>query len=112
MTIKPAGWPAPGPQADGSYIEYLYPQRGNQIKSWRRHASYLDFILNGRGNNKGRLIARIFLATGGNPADTDGFLAFQVSHSGRKWTFAELHRVYDQHLAPEHRSWRSDQTAA
>lgn len=111
-SIRPAGWPAPGPQDDGSYIEYIYPPRSTQLKSWRRHANYIDSILNGRGNNKQRLLARVWIATGGSPTDTAGFQAFAAQHSSRKWTFRQLHIAYDSQLAPEHRWQGRGLTAA
>ena len=100
---RPAGWPAPGPQGDGSYVEYLHYRNSSRLRGWRSHPNYIAYVLAATGGNKRRLLARIFLATGGNPTDTDGFQAFEAQHSSRKWTFRYLHHIYDEHLAPEHR---------
>ena len=99
----PNGWPKQGEQGDGSWIEYIFERSGTRLLSFRTHSDYTKYLLTRRGGNKERLLVRCYLAAGHNPKDYQAVTRWIADHTGRKWTFAAIHKAYDHTLPLEYR---------
>jgi hypothetical protein len=95
----PNGWPSQGQQGDGTWIEYVFRSGTNQIKCCVTHPDYASYLLKRRGGNKDRLLVRIYLALGKDDKDDAAINAWLKKHSGRCWTFHEIHATYDHLLS-------------
>ena len=96
----PNGWPAQGLQADHTWVEYIFRPGTNQLRGTVIHPDYASYLLKRRGGNKDRLLVRVYLALGKDAKDYTAINAWLKEHSGRRWTFAEIHATYD-HLLPK-----------
>ena len=97
--------PASGQQPDGSYVEHRFAPNGTRRTGYVRHHSYIFFVLNRRGGNKERLLARAFLRCGAGTLESteEQFKAF-CDLSFNEGSYSHLQCLYDQYLEPEHRS--------
>ena len=104
MTFQPPkDWPAPGLQDDGSIVEYIFTRLGY---SYATHRNYMSYVLKRKGCNKERLYARAWIGTGLGciTAEADEFEDWMDLPFHSNASFEHLHALYDQWLAPEHRS--------
>lgn len=92
------GWPMPGDQEDGSYVEWASNPRAYEPTHYIRHDNYFRYIFSRPNKEKQRLACKIYLGQGGDETDKAAVLAFVNKMTKHKLGMAVLKERYAEAL--------------
>ena len=70
------GWPMPGPQDDGTFVEWTSSPNEYEPTRYVAHKSYLRFLMSRKGKAKQTLLCKIYLEQGHDELDKDAVSRF------------------------------------
>ena len=98
------GWPMPGDQSDGSYVEWASNPSAYEPTRYITHKNYLRFLLTRKGKAKQTLLCKIYLQQGKDEMDKASVLKFvnaniHRSNSKLREMFADEIKAIEQTTA-------------
>ena len=77
------GWPMPGPQGDGTFVEWTSSANEYEPTRYVAHKNYLRYLMGRKGKAKQTLLCKIYLEQGNDEYDTDAVSRFVNTHIGK-----------------------------